>query len=200
MAEKKNPLGPTGETVRKNVKRLRQDRRLTFAELSRQLKEMGREIPTLGLSRIEEGKRRVDADDLVALAMVFDVSPATLLLPPSEDADERVSVLPAHDTPWRTAWRWVHGEHPYWEPGADNELRGDDERQWQERLRRFISENRPYEESSPVHEIDRFLCSRIDGPWHLDMDHSSDGVTASTLSLHSHREAKRQAENQKEGE
>ncbi|MDE3725342.1 helix-turn-helix transcriptional regulator [Nocardiopsis sp. N85] len=195
MSTQKNPLGPIGDTVRHNVKRIREARSLTYAELSRRLTAVGREIPTLGLSRIEEGKRRVDTDDLVALAMVFDVSPVTLLLPPAppQSTGGRVTVLPERSTPWRTAWRWAHGEHPYWEPGSDNELRGDDDRLWLERLRRFISENRPYEQR-PVEEIDRFLSNRIDGPWHLEMDHGSDGTTTSSLSQNSVMDARRRAE------
>lgn len=54
---------------------------MVYAELSRKLAEMGREIPPLGLRRIETGERRVDVDDLVALALALDLSPLALLLP-----------------------------------------------------------------------------------------------------------------------
>ncbi|MFC9874340.1 helix-turn-helix domain-containing protein [Nocardia salmonicida] len=90
MAEKKNPLGPTGETVRANIARHRAGLNLGYAELSRQLEALGRPIPVLGLSRIEKGERRVDADDLMALAVVLDVPPADLLLPYDVDKAEKV--------------------------------------------------------------------------------------------------------------
>jgi len=62
------------------VKRLREAKRLTFVELSRRLlEEHERHIPTLGLRQIEARRRRVDADDLVALAATFGVSPMDLL-------------------------------------------------------------------------------------------------------------------------
>lgn len=81
MAGKKIELGPTGEIVRDNIRRLRRARGLGFAELSRELEHHGRPIPPLGLRRIEEGERRVDVDDLTALAVVLWTSPATLLSP-----------------------------------------------------------------------------------------------------------------------
>jgi 8-oxo-dGTP pyrophosphatase MutT (NUDIX family) len=75
------PLGPVGGYVIENLAQLRAERRLTYRQLADRLEQLGRPIPTLGLSRIEKGNRRVDVDDLVALAVALDVSPATLLLP-----------------------------------------------------------------------------------------------------------------------
>ncbi|WP_189636550.1 helix-turn-helix domain-containing protein [Rhodococcus sp. MTM3W5.2] len=92
MSEKKNPLGPTGITVAENIKRLREERRLTYVELSQTLTELGRPIATLGLSRIESGQRRVDADDLMALASALGVSPNFLLQPRGRDRDTPVEV------------------------------------------------------------------------------------------------------------
>jgi hypothetical protein len=80
----KKPLGTAGHNVRRNISRLRQERRFTYVELSELLTASGRPIPVLGLRRIEHGERRVDADDLVALAAVFGVAPELLLDPPSE--------------------------------------------------------------------------------------------------------------------
>jgi transcriptional regulator with XRE-family HTH domain len=84
--------GPTGETVRANIIRLRAERNLGYTELSERLKDLDRHILPLGLRRIEAGERRVDADDLVALAVALDVSPATLLMPNAATGDELVEV------------------------------------------------------------------------------------------------------------
>lgn len=81
MVEKRNPLGATGEAVRTNVALLRARKNLTYAELSRKLTAAGRGIPELGLRRIEDGDRRVDVDDLMALAEALEVWPITLLMP-----------------------------------------------------------------------------------------------------------------------
>lgn len=111
MAEKqKTTLGPTGETLRENVRRLREDQRLTYVELSDRLSAAGRPIPVLGLRRIERGERRVDADDLVALAVVLGVNPSTLLLPYTVEGDAEVTG--AGTVPARAAWGWADGLNP----------------------------------------------------------------------------------------
>lgn len=110
MRERKNPLGPTGETVRHNVRRLRERCGLSYAELSRRLEDAGRPIATLGLSRIEAGERRVDADDLVALAVVLDATPATLLLPDNGGGDAEEATAAGEATGadlWAWAERWA---------------------------------------------------------------------------------------------
>jgi transcriptional regulator with XRE-family HTH domain len=94
MAEKRNPLGPTGETVRANVRRLREAQNLGYTKLARILEEIGRPIPELGLRRIESGDRRVDADDLVALALALKVPPIALLLPDMPGTDEPGAKVP----------------------------------------------------------------------------------------------------------
>lgn len=77
---KKIDLGPTGETVRRNVQRLREDQNLTFAELARRLQVVGNPIPSLGLRRIEAGERRIHVDDLLALCAVLQCTPDYLLI------------------------------------------------------------------------------------------------------------------------
>jgi len=90
------PLGPIGGYVIENLAQLRAERRLTYRQLADRLERIGRPIPTLGLSRIEKGNRRVDVDDLVALAIALDVSPGALLLPrdpgiPDEDDEVKLT-------------------------------------------------------------------------------------------------------------
>lgn len=86
MSEPKNPLGDIGHTVRANVQRLRRDRRFTYVELSERSAQAGRTIPVLGLRRIERGERRVDVDDLGALATALGVTVVQLLEPPTDCA------------------------------------------------------------------------------------------------------------------
>lgn len=84
MASASLEIQENGETVRKTVARLRREQDLTFEALSVRLERVGRRIPPLGLSRMERGERRVDADDLVALSRVLGVDVLTLLgLPPA---------------------------------------------------------------------------------------------------------------------
>lgn len=104
----KNPLGPTGQRVRENVRQLRD--RLSYRELSERLEQLGRPIPTLGLSRIENGARRVDADDLVALALALGVNPDRLLLPADAPDDQDVGLTPAVKARPFQAWAWARGQ------------------------------------------------------------------------------------------
>lgn len=107
--------GPTGETVRENVARLRKGAELSYAELSRELGRRGHPIPPLGLRRIESGERRVDVDDLTALAFALDVNPHALLLPHLRGDDVRREVtgqdFPA--MPTDEIWRWAEGDRPF---------------------------------------------------------------------------------------
>lgn len=73
--------GDVGHNLRSNVKALRKARALTYAALSALLADAGWPIPIMGLRRIEHGERRVDVDELVALASVFGVTPTYLLEP-----------------------------------------------------------------------------------------------------------------------
>lgn len=105
-------FGPIGEHAAAAVKVLRDKRNLTFAELSRKLDDLGRPIPPLGLRRIEAGDRRIDVDDLVALALALEVSPLALLLP-GVASDTPAAVVPGGDEygPARI-WEWGIGKWP----------------------------------------------------------------------------------------
>jgi transcriptional regulator with XRE-family HTH domain len=117
--DKKNPLGPTGQTVRENVKRLREERRMSYRELSATLAAAGRRIPALGLSRIEEGTRRVDADDLVALAVALGVNPSALLFPPTDDHEVSCQITGAGRYRASSVWDWADGVRPLVEDAWD---------------------------------------------------------------------------------
>jgi hypothetical protein len=115
MAEKRNPLGPTGETVRANIQRLRAAQNLGYTKLARILdEEIGRSIPELGLRRIESGDRRVDVDDLMALAVALGVSPITLLMSDMPGADDPVKMVAVTGikakVPAVKLWRWLKSE------------------------------------------------------------------------------------------
>lgn len=74
-----NPVGPTGKRVAQNVIQLREAQKMTYKDLSRHLSALGQPIAVLGLKRIETCTRRVDVDDLVALATALNVTPTQLL-------------------------------------------------------------------------------------------------------------------------
>ena len=86
--------GPIGHNLIANVERLKQERRLSDRRLSAMLLAIGRPIPPLGLSRMAKCERRVDVDELVALAEVLAVAPAALLTEPCT-AESRRAAHPA---------------------------------------------------------------------------------------------------------
>lgn len=110
MTEKqKTPLGPVGEALRHNIRRIREDRRITYVELSERLSNVGRPIPVLGLRRIERGERRVDVDDLAALAVVLDTPPVDLMVPSDAGHNDLYGVTPGVSTRADVAREWISG-------------------------------------------------------------------------------------------
>lgn len=92
---------------------------MSTTELAAALEERDNPIPATGITRIEKGQRRVDADDLVALADSLNVAPLTLLLPPTAGG-ELVDLTPNRQVTARIAWQWARGERTAvdWEPGG----------------------------------------------------------------------------------
>lgn len=121
-SEKWDPLeslGPTGVTVAQNIARIRRAKTLTYTELASRLEDLGRVIPTLGLRKIESGGRRVDTDDLIALALALDVSPTTLLMPPADDASTTVNqATGVGDRDAENLWDWIAANQPLAPPGS----------------------------------------------------------------------------------
>ena len=62
-----NPIEATGEQVAANIKRLRGS--MQYKELSERLATVGRSMPPVAIRDAENGKRRVDVDDLMAFAI-----------------------------------------------------------------------------------------------------------------------------------
>lgn len=107
MATKKIIMGPTGDRSRHRIAELRSRRRLTLAQLAARLTELGHPMQTTALSRIEQGERRVDVDDLVALALALEVTPNALLLPESTLPEVQVMLTPSCTKDAAAAWEWA---------------------------------------------------------------------------------------------
>lgn len=96
--------------VAHNVRQLREARRFTVRSLSARLGELGHPILPSGITKIEDGKRRVDVGDLVALAVALGVNPNRLLLPASSSGE--VALTPAVEVGVGPAWAWARGKAP----------------------------------------------------------------------------------------
>jgi transcriptional regulator with XRE-family HTH domain len=122
-ATQRGPIekGPTTERVAANIRHYREAKGLNPQELSDRVAGLGRHINQSSIWKIESGARRVDVDDLVALALALGVTPDLLLLRTS-DSDPGTSADAVELTPHRTAtpldtWRWASGLAPL--PGDD---------------------------------------------------------------------------------
>ncbi|WP_205708456.1 hypothetical protein [Kineococcus siccus] len=109
-----------------------------MADLSSRLEQLGQPIAVSGLSKIENLSRRVDVDDLVALSVALEVSPARLMLTPA--ADQTVlAVTPTLAEAARRVWSWFEGtEAPRtpWDQDAPFDT---------DRHARFVENSRPHE-------------------------------------------------------
>jgi transcriptional regulator with XRE-family HTH domain len=79
MSGRPIPVGELGRAVGQHIQALRRAHGLTQVGMSARLVEVGREIPPNSVGRIEIGTRRVDLDDVEAIARVFGVSPVQLI-------------------------------------------------------------------------------------------------------------------------
>jgi transcriptional regulator with XRE-family HTH domain len=114
-------VGHAGQVLAANIRTVREAQRLTYAELSRRLAEIGLHIPVLSLQRIETGMRRVDFDDFLGLCCALQISPVDLII--SKDAgEEDYPVTPKTSAASSNVAAWVAGEdllyaHRNLEPG-----------------------------------------------------------------------------------
>jgi transcriptional regulator with XRE-family HTH domain len=135
--------GATTVRVAANIRAVRELRGLNPQELSDRVAALGRHVNQSSLWKIESGDRRVDVDDLVALALALGVTPDLLLLRTS-DAESVVELVPGRTATSLDAWRWATGVAPL--PGDDTPRD------------RFRRENRPHvRDSVPLALIGRNL-------------------------------------------
>ena len=111
------------------MKRIRVARGMSLRELEELLNELGHGIAHSGLSKIENTTRRVDVDDLLAIALALNVSPLALLLPDKRDP-EAIAKITGTSATIGELWYWAqgnsplphdvgvekHGEHETWTP------------------------------------------------------------------------------------
>ncbi|WP_432020694.1 helix-turn-helix domain-containing protein [Streptomyces sp. 1222.5] len=114
-----NELGPTGSRLMENVKRLRESLPLTTEQLAERVTALGRPMRANTITKIEKGQRRVDVDDLVALADALETRPDALLLPPTVAVDE-LQLTESKTVTAFAAWRWMNGDRPLGLPEGDD--------------------------------------------------------------------------------
>lgn len=101
--------GRVGQVLAQQLRRVRESRHVTYTDLVKRLDDLGHPIPILGLRRIERGERRVDVDDLVALARALRVPPVLLLFPVDAEGP-LVELVPGGFADPNAALAWFTGE------------------------------------------------------------------------------------------
>ncbi len=124
MATRPVEIDVTGKETARNIERLRTQLGISQRQLAVRLTELGRPVPGTALSKIERGERRVDVDDLVAIAIALGVSPSTLLLPNVAD-DTEAKVTGAGTVTAKAAWDWADGISPLLPPPDDTDAGGE---------------------------------------------------------------------------
>lgn len=102
-----NPAGTTNQHVATNVRAARQAIGLDLRGFADRVKAAGRTMSASALSKIENGDRRVDVDDLTVFAYVLRTTPAALLTPP-DDAPPPAGVPDGQYIP-EELLMWVQG-------------------------------------------------------------------------------------------
>lgn len=95
----------------RNVESLRRAQGLSQQQVADRMGELGRPVAMSAVSKIEKGQRRVDPDDLVALAIALNVNPSRLLLNDG-NLDEELPLTPTRSAPRWAAWQWADGVAP----------------------------------------------------------------------------------------
>lgn len=126
MAGTHKEPGPTARRVAANIRRIRREhwQDISTAELSRRLTALGQPIPDTGITKTEQGTRRVDVDDLAAVSLALGVTPNTLLMPQVDHfgASGPQQITPEVSGTAERLWQWAQGERPPYIPipGADS--------------------------------------------------------------------------------
>lgn len=94
MAGRAIEIGDVGKQVSTAVAELRKRRGWDQKRLAELVTDAGRPMSASMIGKVEAGARRVDVDDLVALAFALEVSAARLLLSAHRDPDDQA---PAED-------------------------------------------------------------------------------------------------------
>lgn len=111
-------VGPTGRTFAENLARIRKARGLSTVALAKLLDGAGQPIVATGITKIEQGDRRVTLEEAVAFAVALNVNVSALVLPPTTEGDTEVTGAGA--VPAEAAWAWADGEQPLRDAGDES--------------------------------------------------------------------------------
>jgi transcriptional regulator with XRE-family HTH domain len=99
-----------GEVLGRQVRRWREERKLSAQALANRLAEIGSKLDRRAIFKIETENRSVSVDEWLQLAHALAVPPPLLLV--DLDSGHDIAVAPQVNLhPW-IVWGWIAGEHP----------------------------------------------------------------------------------------
>lgn len=119
MGTKRIELDATGKTVAYNIRLFRKRGGMTLDELSARASEAGRPMSKTTLSQIETENRRVDVDDLMALACALGVNPNALLLPLQRGSSYEMNLTAFGWKQAKAVLAWANGVTPLDNPESN---------------------------------------------------------------------------------
>jgi transcriptional regulator with XRE-family HTH domain len=131
-----NPAGNTNAHVAANLRSARQAIGLDLRTFADRVKDTGRAMSPSALSKIENGDRRVDVDDLTVFAYILQTTPAALLTP-TEGASPPAGV---------PTGQFNHEEIQVWVRGQAKLTTEDLARYWKDEYFNAVSQVRYYED------------------------------------------------------
>src|SRR6267378_320164 len=101
--------GRVALAVATEVRRYREDRKMSAKQLSDRCGQLGMDIPRAVLANLENGRRStVTVAELLVLAQALEVPPLLLVVPLARQ--ESVEILPGLNTPTWDAAKWLRGD------------------------------------------------------------------------------------------
>jgi transcriptional regulator with XRE-family HTH domain len=85
---------------------------MSLRVMSEALARRGFKMSHSAIGEVERGVRRINIDELTAIAAVFGVSPASLLLPRNMSPEDRVQLSGTPETTAKDMVDWVRGDEP----------------------------------------------------------------------------------------
>ena len=146
----------TGAVAAERLRAIRKAQGLSLREVSERVTAAGWPLILTAIGKIENGDRRMDVDDLTALAAALGVTPATLLLPDSDDAESVVQITGVSGSADKM-WGWMGGR--FSAPGTPDDIVEFARRAWPAWMRRLLDQRlRTEMEAAPS-----WLSTALDG-------------------------------------
>ncbi|WP_431278255.1 helix-turn-helix domain-containing protein [Leifsonia poae] len=118
MGENNEPAS-TGQIAADRLRSIRTGQQMSLRQLAERVNALGYPLSLAMINRIELGLRRMDVDDLTALAAALGVAPAALLMDLDVRSQSDIVSATGVQGDAEAMWDWLTGQKP--PPGYDDD-------------------------------------------------------------------------------